>query len=135
MTAEPPPFLDSNILIYAVADDPRRTDPALALVEAGGLISAQVRNEVIHVLRRKQRLDWDRIAEVIDLFDALLQVVPVTPAASAAALPLARLTGYSIWDAQIVATAAEAGCTRLYSEDMQHGRRLDALEIVNPFAG
>lgn len=49
-------FLDSNVLIYALADDPR-ADVALALVEAGGTISAQVRTEVAHVLRRKVGLD------------------------------------------------------------------------------
>ena len=54
MTSETAVFLDSNILIYAIADDPHRTELALALVEAGGIISAQVRTEVSHVLPRKQ---------------------------------------------------------------------------------
>jgi len=126
-------FLDSNILIYALADDPRRTDLALALVEAGGTISAQVRTEVAHVLRRKVGLDWPAIAGAMDLFTSLLAVVPVTPEAAAAALAIAEETGYSLWDAQIVASAIEAGCGVVYSEDMQHGRRIGGLEIRNPF--
>ena len=32
-----------------------------------------------------------------------------------------------------VAAALEAGCTTLYSEDFQNGRRFDACMIVNPF--
>lgn len=133
MTSETAVFLDSNILIYAIADDPHRTDLALALVEAGGMISAQVRTEVSHVLRRKRGLEWREIRQVIGLFTSLLEVIPVTPDAAAAALEIAEDTGYSIWDAQIVASAIEAGCRLVYSEDMQHGRRIGELEIRNPF--
>lgn len=125
-------FLDSNILIYALADDPR-ADVALALVEAGGTISAQVRTEVAHVLRRKIGLDWPGIAGAMDLFTSLLEVVPVTPEAAAAALAIAEETGYSLWDAQILASAIEAGCGVVYTEDMQHGRHIGGLDIRNPF--
>ncbi len=39
----------------------------------------------------------------------------------------------SHWDSLLVAACLEAGATRLYSEDMQHGADYDGLEIVNPF--
>jgi predicted nucleic acid-binding protein len=40
---------------------------------------------------------------------------------------------FSYWDSLIVAAALDAGCTTLYSEDMQHGRVLHGqLTIVNP---
>ena len=42
--------------------------------------------------------------------------------------------GFSFYDSLIVASALEAGCVRLYSEDMQHGQRVEQLTIVNPFA-
>jgi predicted nucleic acid-binding protein len=32
-----------------------------------------------------------------------------------------------------VAAALEAGCTRLLSEDLQHGQRIEGLRIENPF--
>jgi predicted nucleic acid-binding protein len=41
---------------------------------------------------------------------------------------------YSFYDSLIIAAALEAGCTRLYSEDLQHGQRIERLTIVNPFA-
>ena len=41
----------------------------------------------------------------------------------------------SFYDSLIVAAAQEAGCTRLYSEDMQHGQVIGKLKIVNPFVG
>lgn len=33
----------------------------------------------------------------------------------------------------IVAAALEAGCTRLLSEDLQHGQRIETLTVENPF--
>ena len=40
---------------------------------------------------------------------------------------------FSFYDSLIVAAALEAGCTRLYSEDMQHGQQIQSLTIQNPF--
>ena len=37
------------------------------------------------------------------------------------------------YDALIIATALDASCTRLYSEDLQHGQRIERLTIENPF--
>ena len=42
-------------------------------------------------------------------------------------------TGYTFYDALIVAGALRAGCTRLYTEDMQDGRAIRGLVIENPF--
>jgi len=38
-------------------------------------------------------------------------------------------------DALIIAGALEASCKRLLTEDLQDGRVVRGLEIVNPFAG
>jgi predicted nucleic acid-binding protein len=50
-----------------------------------------------------------------------------------AARTLAENHRMSFYDALIVASAIEAGCDILYSEDMQHGRVLGELTIRNPF--
>jgi len=39
----------------------------------------------------------------------------------------------SFWDGLIIQAARSAGCRILYTEDLQHGRRFDGLEVVNPF--
>ena len=39
----------------------------------------------------------------------------------------------SYWDALLVATAAEAGCSLILTEDMAHGAVLNDVEIHNPF--
>lgn len=43
-------------------------------------------------------------------------------------------TGFSFHDSLIVAGALERQCRRLYSEDLQAGRRIRGLTIRNPFA-
>jgi len=50
-------------------------------------------------------------------------------------LALCRDHSLAFYDALIVAAAVEAGCDRLYSEDLQHGRRFGDCVVVNPFRG
>jgi predicted nucleic acid-binding protein len=40
---------------------------------------------------------------------------------------------YSFYDSLIIAAALDAGCSRLYSEDLQDGQRIEELTIENPF--
>jgi predicted nucleic acid-binding protein len=53
-------------------------------------------------------------------------------------LAIAEKYGYGIYDALIVSAALEAGCTTLYSEDLQDGQVIERkserqLTIRNPF--
>ena len=41
---------------------------------------------------------------------------------------------YSFYDSLIIACAIDSGSTRLLSEDMQAGQRIQGLTITNPFA-
>jgi len=50
-----------------------------------------------------------------------------------AAIDLHRLHGLSFWDALVVRSAKQAGCSVLLTEDFQHGREMEGLRIVNPF--
>jgi predicted nucleic acid-binding protein len=50
------------------------------------------------------------------------------------ALALVERYGFSFYDALLIAAALHAGCSRLYSEDLQHGQLIDRqLRILNPF--
>ncbi len=51
----------------------------------------------------------------------------------ALALEFVRDHRMGFWDALLCATAERAGLQYLLSEDMQDGRRLGNLMIVNPF--
>ncbi|MDE2376770.1 PIN domain-containing protein [Bradyrhizobium sp.] len=129
------PFFDSNILIYAYSTDVRR-HRALATIAGGGVISAQVLNEFTNVLRNKQKQDWPVIeAAVRSIRFRFPDIVPLTADIHATALVLASNHALAFYDALIVAAAIEAGCDTLYSEDMQHGRSIGGLSIVNPFFG
>ena len=39
------------------------------------------------------------------------------------------------WDAAILAAVRLAGCTLVYSEDLNPGQDYDGVRVVNPFAG
>ena len=126
-------FFDTSILVYAQQAD-SKADRARALFSRGGKLSVQVLNEFAAVSRCKQRRDWREIDEAID--DVLAVVNPplvLTHELHTAARALAEDHGLSFYDALIVAAAIEAGCDTLFTEDMQHGRRIGGLAIVNPF--
>lgn len=126
-------FLDTNILVYAQQAGPKATI-SQDLIAQGGTVSAQVLNELTNVLRKKGHRSWRDIELVLDDIDnALEPAVPLTAATSRAALALARDHSFSFYDALIIASAIEAGCDTLYSEDLQHGRSIGGLAIVNPF--
>ena len=126
-------FFDTNVLIYAVSDDPRRAS-ADRILRDGGTISVQVLNEFTNVCRKKLRLDWPRVEEALARFYEIFEaIVPLDLATHSAAVALARDHGLAFYDALIVAAALEAGCQTLYSEDMQHHRKFGDLVIVNPF--
>ena len=42
---------------------------------------------------------------------------------------------YGFYDSLVIAAALAAGCTRLLSEDLQHGQQIESLTIVDPFRG
>lgn len=51
-----------------------------------------------------------------------------------AALDLVASRGLQVWDAVILAAAAEANCGVLLSEYTQHGFTWGGVTVVNPFA-
>jgi len=126
-------FFDTNILVHAQQTG-GKADRARALLAGGGRLSVQVLNEFTAVSRRKQGRDWREIAEAVS--DVLTMVDPplaLTLDLHAAARALAEDHRLSFYDALVVAAAIEGECDILYSEDMQHGRGIGRLAIVNPF--
>ena len=104
------------------------------MILTGGVISVQVLNEFAAVLRRKFRLEWAVITDALaDVRAALGPVRPVDVEIHLHAVALARSHGFSFYDALIVASALAAGCDTLLTEDLQSGRRVEDLTIVNPF--
>jgi predicted nucleic acid-binding protein len=40
-----------------------------------------------------------------------------------------------VYDGLILAAAVEAGCSKLLTEDLQHGQVVEGVRIENPFLG
>lgn len=128
-------FLDTNILVYFALQPSSRSARAAEIVEAGGHISVQVLNEFVNVARMKMYMEWHEISDALALINDLLEVHPLTLETHQEALIAAERYNFHIYDATIIASALAAGCTTLYSEDMQHGQLIAGrLRILNPFA-
>jgi len=128
-------FFDTNVLIYAVAEGDPRNTKAEDLLASGGMISVQNMNEFVSVARRNILMPWRDVIEALDAFRILCpSPLPITLETHEAALKIAEKRGYGIYDALIIASALEAGCETLYSEDFQDGQIIDGqLTIRNPF--
>jgi len=127
-------FLDSNVLVYAFTDDARAAT-AQALLDRGCTISVQGLNEFANVARRKLGKSWREIRDDLAAIRTVCPtVIPIDVDTHETALRLAERYGFAMFDALIVATASKAGCTTLWSEDMQDGMLIDGkLRIANPF--
>lgn len=128
-------FLDSNVLIYAALQPDARSDAARALLAQRGTISVQVLNGFANVAHRKLGRSWAEIEQALAAIRVLcLPPLPITVAIHEAAVGVATRTGYQLYDALIIASALDAGCTTLFSEDLQDGQVIEGrLTIRNPF--
>lgn len=132
-------FLDTNILVYTFDEtDPDKRRRAETLVNESlarhtGCISFQVVQETLNILiRRLGFVPEDTRRALQQILIPLWQVYP-SAALYQDAISIQGRYGFSFYDSLIVAAALEAGCARLYSEDLQHGQQIQRLAIVNPF--
>lgn len=128
-------FFDTNILIYAIAQNDARAPVAEALLAKGGAIGVQGLNEFVSVARRKIRMSWPEIHEALEAMLTLCPgPVPIGLTTHQSALEIAERYSYGIYDALVLAAALESKCTVLYSEDFQDGQVIEGkLTIRNPF--
>ena len=127
-------FVDTNVLLYLLSKDEAKADRVEEILRLDCMLSVQVLNELANVARRKLAMPWSDIHDFIDLLLGLCPVRPLTLETHERGRALAERYQLSLYDAMIVASAQEAGCATLYSEDMHAGLRIDRrLTIVNPF--
>ncbi len=128
-------FVDTNIWVYAHLDDPGepRAKAAWQLIKRlpRPVVSAQVIAEYFSVMRRNGQEDaWaqrnvERMLQHCRIQTLDLQVIH-------RAIALRRRYGFPYWDCQILAAALAAGCSILYTEDLQHGQRIEELTVIDP---
>jgi predicted nucleic acid-binding protein len=132
-------FIDTNILLYSISTDPgerRKREIAVTLLEDDQLaLSVQVLQEFYVQATRPIRTDAIEHELAVALIRTWLRfkVQITTPQLMERALEIKATHRLSYWDAAIVAAAQTLGCQVLLSEDMAHGRELDAVRILDPF--
>jgi predicted nucleic acid-binding protein len=129
-----PPFLDTNIFIYAFIDD-ARTDKAQELLAKPYVTSVQALNEFASVMRRKTRKEWRDIRTALLAIGGMASnVLPIDISFNSNALDLVEKYNLAFYDALMVAAALAAESSILLTEDMQDGSVIEgSLTIVNPF--
>ena len=140
MSADSPhQFVDTNILIYAYDSSAgSKHEIARQLTTRlwngrSGCLSIQVLQEFYVVATRKlpkSRLD-DVVVRVRDLTE--WHVFRPTEADVLTAIDLHLRHQISFWDAMIVHSAQELGCSTLWSEDLNHAQVIGGVTIRNPF--
>jgi predicted nucleic acid-binding protein len=128
------PFLDTNILVYTVAGPPEKSDKSEKILSQRGVISVQVLSEFTAIARRKYHFSWPELHPIVESFQNFLEIVPLTTQTHQTAVNLAGRYNLAFYDA-VIAAAHIAGCTILYSEDMNHTLLIEnRLRVANPFA-
>lgn len=132
--------LDTNVLVYALdrrAEDRHRL--AATIIDRAVLVDCwltlQSISEFFAVSCRRSIVP---VPEAVAQVQDWLEMFPTAPASAEAirsALALAAAGRASYWDALLLATAHEAGCTAILTEDLADGATLGGVRIINPFAG
>ena len=87
-------FFDTNVLIYAIAQNDPRGTRAEQLLAGSGIVSVHVLNEFVAVARRKIHMPWRDVTEALDAIQILCpSPVPITLGTHEAALRIAQEYG------------------------------------------
>jgi len=127
--------LDTNILIYC-HEEPNleKRNIALNKLDLRPVISSQVLSEYINVLKRIYKIPKQELVALClgNIVGCKIQSVTI-PTLKLAEYIIKRYD-FQIFDSIIIASALEADCEIIYSEDMQHNLIInEKLKIINPF--
>lgn len=131
--------LDTNILVYAL-DSRAGTRRNLAENIIGRALRLDCRltiqavSEFYAATVRKRVVPTEEAAAQAEDWLTLFPLAAVSPDAVRQALRASKSGRASYWDALLIATAAEAGCTAILTEDLSDGSQLFGVRVINPFA-
>jgi len=131
--------LDTNVLAYAEGvNGVERRSLALELVrrlpQESTVIPVQVLGELFNVLVRKAGKSRGDAREALLSWRDTFPAIETSPEIMLTAADLATDHQFGIWDAVILASASQAGCRLLLSEDLQEGFTWGGVTVVDPFA-
>ena len=129
--------LDTNILAYAEGvNGAAKKAATLALLRRlpadAVVLPVQTLGELFHVLVRKAGRTTAQARTAILTWRDAFPLIATSPAVLLAACDLAADHRFGIWDAVILAAAANAECRLLLSEDMQDGFTWGGVTVTNP---
>lgn len=130
-------FIDSNVWIYLYdLRYPEKQKTAINLIESMPnekiVISTQVLKEMFAVLIKKIGYSIEDWKHAIRYYENYL-VVDTPLNLIQTGLNLMLTHSISFWDSLIVAAADSANCSRIITEDLNHGQEISGMEIFNPF--
>ncbi len=136
---EPGVFVDTNILFYSLDGRSPRKQRIAADILGGlwaarsGIVSTQVISELAVNLRRKLRLDWRKIARIVEPYSQW-RTAAIEPADVLEAIRIASKHRLGYWDGLVIRAASKSGADVLLTEDLSHGQTIEGVRIENPFA-
>ena len=127
--------IDTNILIYSHDQNAgNKQNIARNLIIESPIVSTQVVSEYINVLKRIMKVPKQEIISTCLPNLKRCNIFKIDTITLQRADSLMQRHDFQIFDAIIIASALEAGCQYLFSEDMQHNMKIDKqLTIINPF--
>ena len=132
-------FIDSNVLAYAQdAGSPAKQRASREVISAlagsgDGVISTQVLQEFYVTATRKLGVP-PLVAKGVLKTLAVFEIVQVSPMLIQEAVDCSILNQLSFWDSLILAAAAAAGCSTVYSDDLNPGQSILGVTVKNPLA-
>lgn len=128
-------FIDTNVALYLIdLNETRKKQTAISIVREVPWISSQVVFECLNVCIRKRKMDRESACTFVSWLMSASLIQPENTSVVNTALFIMSRYLLQPFDAKIVASALEAGCNVLFSEDMQNGLVIEnRLKIVNPF--
>lgn len=135
-------FLDSNVLVYAHdASAGAKHEIAKAMVgdlweRRSGVLSSQVLQEWFVIVTGKIQKPMG-VSTARGIVEDLLSWEMVVNDGSSVlrAVDIHQRLGFSFWDSLILQAALRGGASRLLTEDLKDGQKVDGLRIENPFLG
>jgi len=134
-------FIDTNLLVYAydISEPEKRIQATNLLNDITdnnlGAISTQVLIEFVNAVTRKipsplSPADaYTQVEEMVRVWTVLELRAPIV----VEAVRGMRDYGFSIWDAQIWATARLNGISLVLSDDFNNGAQIEGVRFLNPF--
>lgn len=133
------PFVDANVLLYAVSKAPEERNKAAVareiLQRRDLVLSVQVLQEFYVQATRESRRDRLRHDQAVRLVESFCRypVQELTLPIVQAAFVTRRRWGISYWDAAILEAARSSGCDVVLSEDLSAGEDYGGVRVENPF--